>query len=117
MAQLVKLLLGLRAAFSDAAVLSLMGVTATLITCASVFYHYVEGWGAIDSIYFAVMTISTVGYGDFSPQTVAGKIFTIGYVLVGLGVFVATASAIANVLIKTGGATESAPEDAGKGKP
>ena len=84
---IVRLAKGLRAAFSDAAVLSLLGVTATLIGGASVFYHYVEGWGWVDATYFAVMTISTVGYGDFAPETVAGKVFTIGYVLIGLGVF------------------------------
>ena len=99
MKPLVRLIKGLRAAFSDTAVLSLLGFTFTLIACASVFYHYVEGWGLIDATYFAVMTISTVGYGDFSPQTVSGKIFTIGYVLIGLGVFVTTASALASVLM------------------
>lgn len=59
----------------------------------------VEGQGYIDATYFSVMTISTVGYGDITPQTAAGKIFTICCVLVGLGVFVTTASALADVLL------------------
>lgn len=99
MLSIIRLFRGLNAAFRDAAVLSLIGFTATLIGCASVFYHFVEGWGLVDATYFSVMTIATVGYGDFSPQTVPGKIFTIGYVLVGIGVFVTTASALANVLV------------------
>lgn len=49
------------------------------------FYARVEGWGVLDSLYFSVITLTTVGYGDFSPQTTAGKIFTIVYILVGLG--------------------------------
>ena len=49
------------------------------------FYARVEGWSVLDSLYFYVITLTTVGYGDFSPQTPAGKIFTIIYILVGLG--------------------------------
>lgn len=49
------------------------------------FYARVEGWGVLDSLYFSVITLTTVGYGDFSPQTTAGKIFTIFYILIGLG--------------------------------
>lgn len=105
MKPLMSLLKGLRAASGDARVLGLLGFTFTLIAVASVFYHYVEGWGYIDATYFAVMTISTVGYGDIAPQTAFGKVFTIGYVLIGLGVFVTTASAVADVLLsqRTGG--------------
>jgi voltage-gated potassium channel Kch len=100
---MMRLLSGLRAAFTDARVLGLIGFTFTMIACASVFYHYVEGWGCIDATFFSVMTISTVGYGDITPQTAAGKIFTICYVLVGLGVFVTTASALADVLLSQRG--------------
>ena len=32
--------------------------------------------------------MSTVGYGDFSPQTTFGKLFTVVYIFVGIGVFV-----------------------------
>jgi voltage-gated potassium channel Kch len=49
------------------------------------FYHTVEGWGWIDALYFTVITLSTVGYGDFSPTTPLSKIFTITYIFLGLG--------------------------------
>jgi len=36
------------------------------------------------SLYFCVITLTTIGFGDFSPETTAGKMFTIVYVFVGL---------------------------------
>ena len=48
-------------------------------------YHYLEGWDFVDSLYFSVITLTTVGYGDFSPQTTGGKLFTIFYIFIGLG--------------------------------
>ena len=40
-------------------------------------YHQIEGWNYLDSVYFLVMTATTVGYGDLTPSTDLGKIFTI----------------------------------------
>src|SRR5215212_1678741 len=51
-----------------------------------IFYHSAEGWNWLDSLYFSVTTLTTVGLGDFSPKTDAGKAFTIVYILVGLGI-------------------------------
>ncbi|MFV0408742.1 MAG: potassium channel family protein [Paracoccus sp. (in: a-proteobacteria)] len=85
---------GIGSAFSSLRVRILLAVTASLIGIASVFYHWAEGWSWLDSFYFSVITISTVGYGDFSPQTAIGKLFTSVYVLCGLGIFVTTATAI-----------------------
>ena len=97
---LKQLLRGLAAALSDDRVRGLLALTFAMIAVASVFYWYVEGWSYLDSVYFSVITIATVGYGDFSPQTALGKIFPIGYIFVGLGLFVAAASSIADGIIR-----------------
>ena len=55
-----------------------------LIIIGTFFYSLLEGWNHLDSLYFTVMTLTTVGYGDMVPSTNATKIFTIAYVLIGV---------------------------------
>lgn len=74
----------------------LSGFAIALIGGGSAFYWKVEGWTYVDSLYFSVATLTTVGYGDFSPDTDAGKIFTIFYILVGLGIVAAFISSLAS---------------------
>ena len=63
----------------------LLITTIIIILVGTMVYHYLEGWSIIDSLYFSVVTLTTIGYGDFSPKTDAGKIFTIIYIVVGIG--------------------------------
>lgn len=72
-----------------------VGILLLVLIGGAFFYHRVEGWSLFDSLYFSVITLATVGYGDFSPQTDAGKLFTMAYVFVGIGLFVGVATAIA----------------------
>ena len=88
-------------AFRNPRVRALMGFTFTMIIIASVFYHYAEGWDMVDAVYFSVITLATIGYGDLAPHTTIGKLFTVGFVLTGLGIFVATVSAFAESMIET----------------
>ena len=46
----------------------------------------IEEWGAVDSIYWAIVTLASVGYGDVVPITRGGKWFTIIYVLIAYGI-------------------------------
>lgn len=57
-------------------------------------FHFVEGWRWIDSLYFSVITLSTVGYGDLTPQTDPGKVFTMLYIFSGIGIIFGFINAI-----------------------
>jgi voltage-gated potassium channel Kch len=69
-------------------------VVVTLLS-GTLFYRQVEGWSFLDSLYFSDVTLTTVGYGDLSPSTAAGKVFTILYVFVGLGIVLGFVNAVA----------------------
>lgn len=46
-----------------------------------------EGVELIDSLYYTIVTISTVGYGDFVPHTMMGKVLSILVIILGVGSF------------------------------
>ncbi len=58
-----------------------------LLAGGTLFYRQVEGWSILDSLYFCVMTLSTEGYGDFSPTGDLSKMFTIAFTIGGIGLF------------------------------
>jgi len=62
------------------------------ITFGTVVYMWLEGWSAIDALYFSVVTLATVGFGDLAPTTDAAKLFTTGYILFGIGILAGFAS-------------------------
>lgn len=73
-------------AFRDHEFRSLLWVVVILLISGTAFYHGVEKWRILDSLYFSVTTLVTVGFGDFSPKTDLGKVFTIVYIFIGVGV-------------------------------
>ena len=71
---------------SDIAFRILLALVVSLWVSGTTFFTLVEGWSVLDSFYFSVTTLTTVGFGDPAPTTALGKIFTIVYIFVGLGV-------------------------------
>ena len=58
------------------------------------FYHVVEDFTLVDSIYMTAMTLTTVGYGDLVPQTDVDKLFTSVYAFLGVVTFLGFAAAL-----------------------
>ena len=62
---------------------------------AALAYSLLEGTDLIDSVYWALVTSTTLGYGDFSPHSTGGKILT--SILISFTVFIMIPTITANV--------------------
>ena len=62
------------------------------IAVGTVVYSALEGWSLLDALYFSVVTLATVGFGDLTPTTDVAKLFTVGYIITGIGILAAFAS-------------------------
>jgi voltage-gated potassium channel len=98
------------AAFRSPNVKALMLLAGGIVTFSALIYMMLEGWAFLDAVYFCVVTMSTVGYGDFAPKTALGKIYTIFYLLIGIGIFVLTVTAIAEAIYSEFRARSDAPK-------
>lgn len=56
-----------------------------VIVTGVVFYSLTEQWSIADSLYFTVVALSTIGFGDLAPTTTFARLFTVFYALVGVG--------------------------------
>lgn len=71
------------------------GIAAILmLSGGAIFFHYVQHLSWLDAIYFCTISLATVGYGDITPTTPAGKIFIMFYVIVGIGIIATFANLI-----------------------
>lgn len=67
---------------------------------ATVWFWLVERFGFVDALYQSVTTVSTVGFGEIEPLGARGRIFTIGLVVVGVGVAFYTLSGLVEELFE-----------------
>ena len=89
--------------------LTVFGVFSILILYISSLGIYIfeneaqpEQFGSIfDALWWSIVTLTTVGYGDAFPITVGGKIFTSLIVTIGLGIIAVPTGLFASALSKT----------------
>lgn len=89
-------------------ILLFLFVTMILIYLAAVGIYYFENAAQpdkfssiFDSLWWAVITLTTVGYGDVYPITIGGKIFTFIILLIGLGIVAIPTGIISSALTKS----------------
>jgi voltage-gated potassium channel len=72
----------------------------TVLITGTLGFYFIEGWSLIDSFYTTITTMATVGYGDFTPRTSEGKIFTIAVIVFGVGTMLYSFSLITEIIIE-----------------
>lgn len=83
-------------------------VTLILIYFSAVGIYYFENEAQpenfssiFDSLWWAIITLTTVGYGDVYPITVGGKVFTFFILMIGLGIVAIPTGIISSALTKS----------------
>jgi len=77
--------------FGILTVLAILGATGFMIT---------EGLSFFDALYFTVITISTVGYGDIHPNTTMGKVLAVILVVIGVAIFLGVVASATQFLLQ-----------------
>ncbi len=89
-----------------------LAVVVVLIT-GVVFYSLTEDWSLADSLYFTVIALSTIGFGDLAPTTTFSRLFTVLYAIMGVGLIGTLVHLVvtnAQQAIKKQGPDSGAPE-------
>lgn len=81
-------------------------ISSSIILLSSVGFYLLEKdtnpkmTSLLDSIYFTVATMTTVGYGDITPHSAPGKILAIVMMIVGAGFFVSYTAVLSSSMIE-----------------
>lgn len=80
----------------------LFWITLMTIFVGTWFYRQFEPtittW--VDAYYFTVITLTSIGYGDFSPTVPLTKIFTTFYVIIGIGILAGFIGLVGTTIIE-----------------
>lgn len=89
-------------------ILLFLFITLLLIYFAAVGIYYFEHEAQpehfssiFDSLWWAIITLTTVGYGDVYPITVGGRVFTFFILMIGLGIVAIPTGIISSALTKS----------------
>ncbi|MFH1138945.1 MAG: potassium channel family protein [Pseudomonadota bacterium] len=77
-----------------------VGVFSTLLLVGVVGFMMLEKLSLVDSIYFSIVTMATVGYGDIHPQTTPGKMLALALIIGGVGTFLGVIASITDLFVK-----------------
>lgn len=79
--------------------LNILILFSSTLVAGTAGYRMIEGWPWVDSLYMAVITVTTVGFSEVHPLSGAGRLFTSGLVLLGVGTITYSFGAITNYVI------------------
>ncbi len=77
-----------------------IGIIFGLITIiGGVGYWIIEGWSWLDAFYMAIITVTTVGFGEIHPLSPVGRVFTTMLIVLGVASITYAFSALTNYVI------------------
>ncbi len=69
-----------------------LGILIVVFFVGAILFSTVEGWGWVDAFYYTGITLTTIGFGDLVPTSAFGKIATIVFGFLGVGIVFYTAN-------------------------
>jgi hypothetical protein len=89
---------------------SVRGANTTTMILGAVFlfggalaFVFLESWTYAEALYFSVITLTSIGFGDYLPSTTPSRIFTMMFVIFGLGT---VSAAIQSLMVSCESSTE-----------
>ncbi|MBU1275600.1 MAG: potassium channel family protein [Proteobacteria bacterium] len=78
-----------------------LAVMLAMLVMGTVGFTLAEDLPLSDAVYFSIVTVTTVGYGDISPKTDLGKLLAIFLILGGVGTFMGVVANLTEMLLSS----------------
>ena len=77
-----------------------LALLSLLLLSGTFAFHRVEGWDLLDSFYMALLTLTTVGYGEVHPLSRAGQVVASALMLTGVGAVFVGFGVVVDLIVK-----------------
>lgn len=75
-------------------------IFSMLLIAGTTAFMALEDLSLVDALYFSIVTMATVGYGDIHPQTTGGKILALLMIVGGVGTFLGVVASFTELFIQ-----------------
>jgi voltage-gated potassium channel len=76
-----------------------LAVFFVVMAGGTIGFMAIEGNSFVDSAYFVIVTMATVGYGDIHPVTTLGKVFSVILIVMGVGTFLGVVANVTELML------------------
>ncbi|HEX4998820.1 MAG TPA: potassium channel protein [Terriglobia bacterium] len=80
--------------------LIVMALMSGLLLFGTLGFHWVEGWSLFDGFYMALMTLTTVGYGEVHPLSFGGRMVASALMLGGVVAVFISIGLLVDIIVK-----------------